>query len=145
MARLLSLIPRTRTFMPSRNTFDRFFEDWDFPTLFDEEDAWVPAFDITENEKEFVVTAELPGVDPKNVDVTLTEDVLSVKGEKKHEKEDKGEDFHRIERRYGSFHRSFRIPGKVKADKIDANYKDGILRLVLPKAEESGTKKIEIK
>ena len=68
-----------------------------------------------------------------------------MKGEKKHEKEDKGEDYHRIERRYGSFHRSFRIPGKVETDKVDANYKEGILKLKLPKAEESKAKKIEVK
>ena len=103
MTRLLSLIPRTGTFMPSRDLFDRFFDDWSLPALFTEENAWIPAFDITENEKEYVVTAELPGIDVKDVDITFTEGVLSVKGEKKHEKEDKGEDYHRIERHYGSF------------------------------------------
>ena len=145
MTRLLSLIPRTGTFMPSSGLFDRFFDDWSLPALFTEENAWIPAFDITENEKEYVVTAELPGIDVKDVDITFTEGVLSVKGEKKHEKEDKGEDYHRIERHYGSFHRSFRIPGNVEADRVDAKYKDGILKLILPKAEGSETKKIEVK
>ena len=145
MTRLLSLIPRRDTYMPTGDLFDRFFEDWNLPSLFSEEDTWVPAFDVSENEKEYVITAELPGIDAKDVDVTLSEGVLSVKGEKKQEKEDKGENYHRVERRYGSFHRSFRIPGKVEADKVDANYKDGVLKLTLPKAEGTETKKIEIK
>jgi len=145
MTRLLSLIPRTSSFLPTRDLFDRFFDEWDMPSLFDEDTKWVPAFDITENEKEYLISAELPGIDIKDVDITLSDGLLTVKGEKKHEKEDKGEDYHRIERRYGSFNRSFRIPGKVDTDKVDANYKNGILKLTLPKAEESKTKKIEVK
>jgi len=145
MTRLLSLIPRTSSFLPTRDLFDRFFDEWDMPSLFDEDTKWVPAFDITENEKEYLISAELPGIDIKDVDITLSDGVLTVKGEKKHEKEDKGEDYHRIERRYGSFHRSFRIPGKVETEKVDANYKNGILKLTLPKAEGSQAKKIEVK
>jgi len=145
MTSLLSLIPRTRTFMPTYGLFDRFFEDWDMPSLFNVNAEWAPAFDISENEKEYIITAELPGIDIKDVDITLSEGILSVKGEKKQEKEDKGEDYHVIERRYGSFHRNFRLPGKVEADKIDANYKDGLLKLTIPKAEGSKTKKIEVK
>ena len=142
---MLSLIPRTTTVFPDRSLFDSFFDDWKMPSLFSADDTWSPAFDIKETDKEYLITAELPGMDIKDVDVTLTEGVLSVKGEKKHEKEDKGENYHRIERRYGSFHRSFRIPGKVEAEKIDASYKDGILKLTLPKSEGSETKKIEVK
>jgi HSP20 family protein len=145
MTSLLSLIPRNRTFLPTHGLFDRFFEDWDMPSLFNVNAEWVPAFDISENEKEYIITAELPGIDIKDVDITLSEGVLSVKGEKKQEKEDKGEDYHMIERHYGSFHRSFRLPGKVETDKIDANYKDGLLKLTLPKAEGRETKKIEVK
>lgn len=145
MTSLLSLIPRTNRFLPSRSLFDGFFEDWDAPALFGEDSTWVPAFDITENEKEYVVTAELPGIDAKELDITYTDGVLTVKGEKKQENEEKGDNFHRIERRYGSFHRSFRIPGEVKSDKVDANFKDGVLKLTLPKAEESKPKKIEVK
>jgi len=115
------------------------------PSLFNVNAEWAPAFDILENEKEYVITAELPGMDIKDVDITLSEGVLSVKGEKKQEKEDKGEDYHMIERHYGSFHRSFRLPGRVETDKIDANYKDGLLKLTLPKAEGSETTKIKVK
>lgn len=145
MTSLLNLIPGNSTFLPTHDLFDRFFEDWDMPSLLSINAEWSPAFDILENEKEYMITAELPGIDIKDVDITVSEGVLSVKGEKKQEKEDKGEDYHRIERRYGSFHRSFRLPGKVETDKIDANYKDGLLKLTLPKAEGSQIKKIEVK
>ena len=144
MNRLLSLIPG-RSFTPSRDLFDRFFDDWDFPSLFSDKNEWTPAFDIAENDKEYVVTAELPGIDIKDVEISISDGLLSVKGEKKHEKEDKGENYHRIERHYGSFHRSFRIPERVEADRVDASYKDGILKVLLPKSERTETKKIEIK
>jgi HSP20 family protein len=92
-----------------------------------------------------VVTAEIPGIDAKDLDVTLSDGILTVKGEKKQEKEDKGENYHRVERSYGSFHRSFRIPEKVESEKVDASYKDGVLKLTLLKAETSEPKKIEVK
>ncbi|MBN1627941.1 MAG: Hsp20/alpha crystallin family protein [Deltaproteobacteria bacterium] len=144
MASLLSLIPK-REYYPSADIFDRFFDDFYPLSVFREGDEWVPAFDINENEKEYVVTAELPGMEAKDIDVTLSDGILSVKGEKKREHEEKGENYHRIERSYGSFNRSFSIPGKVKMDSVDANYKDGILRLILPKTEEGESKKIEVK
>jgi HSP20 family protein len=144
MNSLFSLIPGTGL-APSRKLFDRFFDDWGLETVFGEDKEWVPAFDIAENEKDYLVTAELPGIDIKDVDITLSEGILTVKGEKKQEKEESSEGFHRIERRYGSFNRSFRIPGKIAAEKIDASYKDGVLKVVLPKAEGTETKKIEIK
>ena len=144
MNRLLSMIPG-RSFTPSRDLVDRFFDDWDLPSLFGGEKEWMPAFDVSENDTEYLVSAELPGVDIKDVDITISDGILSVKGEKRHETEDKGEDYHRIERRYGSFHRSFRIPGQVESDKVDASFKDGILKVLLPKAEGTETKKIEIK
>jgi HSP20 family protein len=81
----------------------------------------------------------------KDLDVTLLDGLLTVKGEKKQEKEDKDENYHRVERHYGSFERSFRIPEKVKADKLEATYKDGILKIFLPKSEASEVKKIEVK
>lgn len=144
MASLLSLIPK-REYFPSTDVFDRLFDDFYPLSILKEKDEWLPAFDINENEKEYVVTAELPGMEVKDIDVTLSDGILTVKGEKKKEHEDKGENYHRIERSYGSFHRSFSIPGKVKTDSVDANYKDGVLRLTLPKTEESESKKIEVK
>jgi len=149
MASLLNLIPKRENFFAT-DIFDRFFnEAYPLSTLkvstLKENDEWVPAFDISENEKEYIVTAELPGMEVKDIDVTLSDGILTVKGEKKQEHEDNGKDYHRIERRYGSFHRSFRIPGKIKAEGVDANYKEGILRLTLTKTEEDEVKKIEVK
>ncbi len=138
-----SLIPRTSLIPGGRDFFDRFFEDEFLPLR--GEKNWAPAFDISENEKEYMVSAELPGIDEKDLDITITGGMLSVKGEKKKEKEEKGETYHRIERSYGSFSRSFRIPDAVQEDKVGATYKDGILKLILPKAKESTVKKITIK
>jgi HSP20 family protein len=142
---LLNLVPRAGSFLPGRDIFDRFFEDQRFPALFGEESAWVPAFDVMETEKEYVVKAELPGINVKDLEVTLSDGILTVKGEKTQEKEEKNENYHRVERSYGSFHRSFRIPEKILTDKVDAAYKNGILKLTIPKAEASEAKKIEIK
>jgi len=144
MASLLNLIPKREGFLQT-DVFDRLLNDFYPLSILREKDELIPAFDIVENEKEFIVSAELPGMEVKDIDVTLSDGVLTVKGEKKQEHEEKGEDYHRIERRYGSFHRSFSIPGKIKTDGVDANYKDGILKLTLSKTEESETKKIEVK
>jgi len=145
---MLQLVPRRESFLsliPELDIFDRFFNDLELPDLFSEERVLAPAFDISETEKEYVITGEIPGVDPKGLDVTLTDGCLTIKGEKKQEDEEKNENYHRVERHYGSFQRSFRIPDKVKTDELGATYKDGILRLSLPKVEESKVKKIEVK
>lgn len=143
MTRMLNLIPRTVSFLPERNLWDRIFEDWS-PEVLEKEKTWMPAFDISENDKEYTLTAEMPGIDPKELDITLSDGVLTVKGEKKQEKEEKGENYHRIERSYGSFQRSFHIPEKVKTEKVDATYKDGVLKLKLEKDEKNETKKITV-
>jgi HSP20 family protein len=148
MARMLELVPRTSNWlslMPEIDLFDRMFSDWSVPSLWIEENVVVPAFDITENEKEYVISGEIPGIDPKDLEVTLTDGILSIKGEKKQESEEKEENYHRIERHYGSFQRSFRLPKNIQRDELDANYKDGILRLTLPKSKESEVKNIEVK
>lgn len=148
MTSMLQLIPSRRNFLsliPELDLVDRFFNDLPLPSLFSEEKVLSPAFDISETEKEYVITGEIPGTDVKDLDVTLLDGLLTVKGEKKQEKEDKDENYHRVERHYGSFERSFRIPEKVKADKLEATYKDGILKIFLPKSEASEVKKIEVK
>jgi HSP20 family protein len=144
MTSMLNLIPRTFSFLPERDIFDQFFEDWS-PELLDKERNWIPAFDISENDKEYTLTAEMPGIDAKDLDITISDGILTVKGEKKREKEDKGENYHRVERSYGSFQRSFHMPEKVKTEKVDATFKDGILKLILEKDEKSETKKITVK
>jgi len=147
MTRMLQLVPIRRRYLPivpDIDILDRFF-DFDLPTLFGEEEMVVPHFDITETEKDYVISGEIPGIDVKDLNVTLTDGIITIKGEKKKETEEKEENYHRIERHYGSFERSFRVPDNVKTDKLDANYKDGVLNLTLPKTEISEVKKIEVK
>jgi len=126
------------------NVFDRFFGEMRWPGRFMSR-QFIPALDVSENDDGFVVKAELPGIDPKEVDINLTGDLLTIKGEKKDEKEEKGENFHTIERSYGSFSRSFQLPCDVQEDKIEAHYKDGVLDLRLPKAENAKRKSVKIK
>jgi HSP20 family protein len=107
---------------------------------------WAPSVDIEEAEDKYVIKADLPGVDKKNIDVKLENGVLSIRGEKQTEKETgKGTKRHRTERFHGTFARSFTLPEAVKSDKVDASYKDGVLLLEIPKAEEAKPKSINIK
>jgi HSP20 family protein len=130
---------------PRRDLFDLFFEDLTLPDFWTAEKGWMPAFDVSETDKEIVVKAELPGMNVKDIDIALTDGLLTIKGERKMEKEDKEENYHRIERQFGSFCRSLHLGAKVRADGIEAGYKDGILTVTLPKVEESKPKKIEVK
>jgi HSP20 family protein len=144
-----------------RREIDRLFDDWGSPWrmpsprgLFDVEPFWrgeiswgkVPAVDVTDTEKAYEITAELPGLDEKNVEVKLSNGVLTIKGEKKEEKEEKKKDYYLSERRYGSFQRSFSVPDGVDADKITASFKNGVLTVTLPKTAEAkkSEKKIAI-
>jgi len=123
-----------------------------FDGLFNESDgdgnfvtSWSPRADVSENNESYVIKVELPGVNKNDVKITLHEKILTIKGEKKQEKEEKDRNFHRVERSYGSFERSFSLPSGVKSDKIDAAYKDGVLTVTLPKVEEAKPKEIEVK
>jgi HSP20 family protein len=106
-----------------------------------------PAVDVVEKDKEFQITAELPGLDEKNLDVQVSGDVLTIKGEKVEEKEEKQKNTYLSERRYGSFQRSFQLPGGVNLDKVVAIFEKGVLRITLPKTAEAVTqqKKIPVK
>jgi HSP20 family protein len=106
---------------------------------------WVPTVDITEDEKEYLIKAEVPEVDKKDVKVSVQDGVLTLTGERKQEKEEKGKKFHRVERSYGSFVRSFGLPDDVAEDKLKAEFKDGMLLVHLPKAEKPKPKAIEVK
>ena len=106
--------------------------------------TWSPAVDIFETENEIVVKAELPGVDRKDISLNLENNVLTLKGERKFEKETKEENYHRIERAYGGFSRAFSIPATVDEEKIRADYQHGILRIALPKKEQVRPKQIRI-
>jgi len=111
----------------------------------DEKGEFFPSVDVSETKSDVVVNAELPGIDPKDIDLSLSDGHLIIKGEKKQEKEEKDENYHFVERSYGSFVRSVHLPKEVKHDKVSASYKDGVLRIVLPKSEAAKTKEIKIK
>ena len=106
--------------------------------------SWSPSVDIFETEGEIIVKAELPGLERKDIVLHLENNVLTLRGERKFEKETKEENYHRIERSYGNFNRSFSIPATVDEEKIRADYKDGVLNIALPKKEQAKPKQIKI-
>ena len=146
-----------------RREVDRLFEDFDRGSwispfrrsVFDIEPFWrrevamgaVPSVDIVEKDNAYEVTAELPGMDEKNVEVKLVDGGLTIKGEKREEKEEKKKDYYLHERHFGSFERSFPVPEGVETDKIEASFKKGVLTVTLPKKAKAQKpeKKIEIK
>ena len=109
-----------------------------------ENTSWIPTVDISETENGFEIYAELPGVKENDVQVSVTENLLTIKGEKQQEEKTDNKNFHRVETRYGSFHRSFTLPQQVKADDIKAGFRDGVLTLNIPKAEEAKPTEIPI-
>jgi HSP20 family protein len=106
--------------------------------------SWAPPVDIYETEDAIVLKAELPGIDPKDVEVRVEDNTLYLKGERNYEKEINEQNYHRIERSYGSFARSFSLPNSISAEKVKAEYKDGLLTLTMPKREEAKPKTIKI-
>ena len=151
-----------RPFDVLRRDIDRLFEDFTLNPFrlplrrpaFDLEpfwqpDSWVaqPAMDLVERDNAFELTAEMPGLDEKNIEVNVANGVLTVKGHKEEDKVEKKADFHLRERRFGSFARSVRIPETVNADKIEAAFRNGVLKVTLPKKPEAQkpVKKIEVK
>ena len=151
-----------RPFDTLRREVDRLFEDFTVNPFrlplrrpafglepFWQPDSWVaqPAIDLVESDSAFELTAELPGLDEKNIGVDVANGVLTVKGHKEEDKVEKKEDFHLRERRFGSFARSVRIPDTVDADRIEAAFKNGVLKVTLPKKPEARkpVKKIEVK
>jgi len=123
--------------------WDRFFSER--PALDMLEKGWEPTLDIAETKSDLIVKAELPGIDPKEIDISLTGDTLTIKGEKQQEKEEKEENYYRIERSYGIFSRTIKLPVSVQNDKIKASYQHGVLKITLPKSEEAKQKQIKIK
>jgi HSP20 family protein len=125
---------------------NRFF-DMDFPISrrpFGDEE-WAPRVDVVEGKGEITVRAEIPGCEAKDINVELDGRTLTISGEKKQEKEEKNENYHRVERSYGSFCRMVELPREVNPEDIDATYKKGVLKLVLEKVQATEAKKIEIK
>ncbi len=130
------------------NLFNSFFDENRFwPELGrNGKDSFMPCFEISETAKNIEITAEIPGVEEKDIDVSLDGGILTVKGEKKSEHDEKNKDYHITERSYGSFQRSFAMPEGIDSSKIDAKFKNGVLKISLPRTEESrkNVKKIKV-
>ena len=107
--------------------------------------SWVPAINILERQDAMVITADLPGLKAEDVEVTVEEGTLSIRGERKLEEASEGETYHRVERLYGVFERTFTLPNSVDVDKIEARFSDGEMVLTLPKREESKPRSVKIK
>jgi HSP20 family protein len=134
--------------MPLRREMDRVFERFLEP-LWEEMPAatgeWAPSLDISETKDALVVKAEVPGVDPKDIEISLRGDYLTVRGEKRHEKEEKDEKYHRVERSYGSFMRAVQLPAATDANKVTATFKNGLLTITLPKTPAAKGTTIPVK
>lgn len=105
---------------------------------------WVPPIDVEETEDAFVLRSELPGINRDDVKITVSGNEVQIRGKKKHESEDSSKKFHRVERSYGEFRRAFALPTNVLAEKARATYKDGVMQLMLPKAESSKTREVKL-
>jgi len=128
-----------------QDEINRMFEEFNGRSFEGEDRArLVPAADISENKDNFVVTAELPGIRKEDIKVTVQNNMFTISGEKKRDVEDKGDTWHRVERSYGIFARSFELPAMIDANKIKADFKDGVLTIELPKAEDAKPKEIMI-
>lgn len=115
------------------------------PAIADGFATWTPAVDVEETDKEYLVKADLPDVNRQDVKVSIADGVLSVEGERKHEKEERTRKFHRVERTYGKFLRRMTVPGDVDAAKVAAEFKDGVLNVHLPKSEQARSRAIDVK
>jgi HSP20 family protein len=107
--------------------------------------VWAPALDISERKDAYVVTVEVPGISPDDLDITLEDGLLTIQGERQFSQESTEQQFHRVERRYGSFRRSITLPSQVQANAIEASFENGVLEVIVPKAEEAKPKKITVR
>jgi len=134
-------------FISLQNEIDRLFDDFTrgFPAIGNGSANLMPTMDVAETDKEIEITAELPGLEEKDVQINIADNVLTVRGEKKAEKEQKDKNYRLIERSYGSFERSLTLPEGVNADAIKASIDKGVLKVVVPKPAPAQTRKIEVK
>jgi HSP20 family protein len=107
--------------------------------------AWAPALDISERKDAYLVTVELPGLRPEDLDITMEDGLLTIQGERQFTAESSEQQFHRIERRHGAFRRSITLPAHVMAEGIQASFDDGVLQILVPKAEEAKPKRIQVR
>lgn len=137
-----------RDLMTLRDRMNRLFEDAVSTARSEDRDlissAWTPAVDIYEDENQLVLTAEVPGIDDKDIEIKIEDNTLSIRGERKMEKETKEENYHRIERAYGSFYRSFSLPNYIDQENIRADHENGVLKITMPKKPELKPRKVRI-
>ena len=133
----------TRYNREMENFWNRFFGEFHPPA--DIGGEWLPSMDVSETDGEISVRAELPGLEAEDIDLDISGDILSIRGQKKGKEETKEENYYTRESYYGSFQRSIRLPSEVQDDKVDASFKNGVLDIRLPKSEKTGSKKIKIK
>jgi len=137
--------PMLREMAAWRNAMNRLFEDTAELGFWDRSEAWALALDVAETEDSFLVKASIPGINPEDLEITLTDNVLTIKGEIEESTELEEAQWHMRERRFGSFQRSITLPTPVDANAIEATYEDGVLSLNVPKVEEVKPKRIEVK
>lgn len=148
MTSLMKRTPRDlapwTTFRDLEQQINQFFRDFPLATGISEDSAWVPAVDLTETSDAYLIEADLPGLKHEDIEVSVLDDVITIKGARtaEHTENDKG--YRRIERSYGSFQRTFRVPGAIDADKVDARFEHGVLKVTLPKTPESKPKSIAV-
>lgn len=144
-----SLLPMFNQLQQEMNRLLSSFPTFTFPSFFEEEltaGAWAPQVDVYEDDQNIRVKADLPGLEPKDIDVRVDNGVLTIQGERKWSEEKKKENYHRVERAYGSFTRSFMLPDYADTDKVEAKFKNGVLEVCIPKKPEAvkQSKKIPI-
>jgi len=136
-----------RDLITLREKMNRLFEEA-FTSRGEEKDlvasTWAPSVDIYETENALVLSAEVPGIDEKDIEIKIEDNTLTLKGERKFEKETKEENYHRIERAYGSFYRSFTLPHYIDQDNIKAEHENGVLKITMPKKPELKPRKVKI-
>lgn len=138
----------TASFVPYRDPFARLLEGFLGENLAPSEDVsnrtWMPAVNIRETDHAFFVEAELPGMTKEDIDITLENNILKLSGERRFEKDVSEKNYHRVERSYGNFLRTFSLPSEVEAEGVKASFKDGVLTIEIPKAEQAKPRKIAI-
>jgi HSP20 family protein len=134
-------------FIPLQREIDRLFDDFTrgFPAFANGKAELLPSMDVTETDKDIEITAELPGLEEKDVQINVADNLLTIRGEKKAEKEEQDKNFRLVERSYGSFERTLELPDGVNADAIQANIAKGVLKVTVPKPAPTQAKKIEVK
>ena len=129
-----------------REEMDKMFEDFfgktNFPSIAD--GTWIPPIDVQQTKKDVMVMMDIPAIDPKEISISIMEDRITIKGERKREAEVKEVDYYRSERVYGSFQRIIQLPSEVVGDKAKASYKDGVLRITIPKSQRAVPKEVQI-